>query len=487
MKNVQIQQQQQQQTMQQTLTAQQVLQARLLELPYDDLLQRIENECLENPWLEKQQQTADDGVAAAEMPSADEGNTDYNPADDYRSEDDIPTYLLHQSSGADEAAENIEYGETLSFYDQLKQQMAEYEMTEHEHQLLEYLVGSLDEDGLLRKPLGQMADELAIYHAIDTSEEELQRVLAILWQFDPPGIGARSLQECLRLQIERQPSHPQQEQMLTVINTFWEDFKNKRWDIIRRRMQLTDSKAIALQRELTHLNPRPGAALGEAAGRSTQQVTPDFIVEVDAYGQLVVSINQSGVPDLVISPDAIEKMNFYSRQKGDQLSRAAREDIAFTRRYMDRGNMFINAMRQRSETMMRTMAVIVQLQREFFLEGDETQLHPMILEDVAERTGQDLSTVSRACNSKYVQTPYGTFPLKYFFSQAAIQKGDDTLTSRQVMHALRQLIEDEKPNSPLSDDKLATLMQQQGYNIARRTIAKYRELMGIPVARMRRR
>lgn len=479
---VQQQQQQQQQVMQQTLSAQQVLVMRLLELPTEALLQRVENECLENPWLEKKEPTGDDDFAA---PVGTEEGGDYNPADDYRTEDDIPSYLLNQPSGKADSMETIEYGETLSFYDRLEAQVGEYDLDENQRQLLSYLIGSLEESGLLKKSLALIADELAIYQGVDTTEKELEEVLHILWQFDPAGIGARSLQECLRLQVERSDKeNPLREQMLQMLSRHWDDITHKRWDVIQRRMRLSSVQVNALQRELLSLNPRPGLALSEPETRSTQQVTPDFIVETDGYGNLTLSLNNSGVPDLMVSADATDKLEAYA--KSSTLSQAAREDMLFTRRYVDRGTLFINAMRQRRETMLRTMTAIVHMQRDFFLEGDETLLRPMVLDDVAQRIGMDPSTVSRVCNSKYVRTSYGTFPLKMFFTHKAVQKDGDTQTVHQVMAVLRSLIENEDKAKPLNDDRLAALMQQQGYNIARRTIAKYREQMGIPVARLRR-
>ncbi|MCF0197209.1 MAG: RNA polymerase factor sigma-54 [Bacteroidaceae bacterium] len=482
-KNIQIQHEEQQQTLTQTLTtAQQTLLARLLELPTEALIQRVETECLDNPWLEKKTPELDEDFA---IEGGGKEGVEYNPANDYRSEDDIPTYQLPASRGDEHTLDTMEYGDTQSFYDRLKEQIAEFDVTDQQRKLLEYLIGSLEEDGLLRKSVEKLSDELAIYQDIDVTPRELEDVLAILWQFEPPGIGARSLQECLRLQILRLNDHPLRASMLEVVNTYWDDFIHKRWDIIARRMRLTTSQANTLQHELVKLNPRPGAALDEPFGRSTQQVTPDFIIETDDYGKLTISLNNSGVPDLQISVDATSKLKNYAKQNDTTLTLAAREDIAFTRRYVERGQLFINALRQRRETMLRTMAAIVSLQPAFFQEGDETQLQPMVREDVAQIVGLDASTVSRVCNSKYVQTPHGTYPLKWFFSQRAIEKDGDTLSARQVMVALRALIDAEDKKKPLSDDSLTQLMKEKGFNIARRTISKYREQMNIPVARMR--
>ncbi|MCF0197613.1 MAG: RNA polymerase sigma-54 factor, partial [Bacteroidaceae bacterium] len=270
-KNVQLQQQQQQQTLQQTLSAQHVMLVRLLELPTEALKQRVEDECLDNPWLEKKQPEVDEDFAGYETEKEGEN---YDPANDYRTEDDIPTYLLAPSSQGARSVETVEYGDTQSFYDRLNEQVAEFDIDDHQRQLLEYLIGSLEEDGLLKKSIPQLADELAIYQGIDATPQDLEQALSILWQFEPAGIGARSLQECLQLQIQRMSNHPLKASMLEVVDSYWDDFIHKRWDVIERRMKLNANLTSQLQRELTKLNPRPGAALNEASGRSTQQVTP---------------------------------------------------------------------------------------------------------------------------------------------------------------------------------------------------------------------
>lgn len=478
----QVQREEQQLLQQQRLSALHVLYVKLLELPNDALQQRVENECLENPWLEKSDAKQESADSAADKVN---NESDYNQADDYRSEDDTPAYLLHQASGSDAQLEHIDYGDSLSFYDKLKEQIGEYNLDEHKRTLMEYLIGSLDSDGLLKISLDYLADELSIYHYIDTTPKELEDLLHVLWQFDPPGIGARSLQECLRIQIERKSAHPLYRLMLDVIENSWDDFMHKRWDAITHRMRLTPSQASALMHELQHLNPRPGTSLGEPTDKSMQQIMPDFIVEIDGYGNLSLSLNNSGIPDLVVSADATEKLATYAQQKPDTLSLSAREDIRFTRKYVERGQLFINALEQRNVTMLRTMEAIMRLQRTFFLEGDETKIRPMGMEDVAQRIGVDVSTVSRVCNNKYVQTDYGIYPLQWFFSQKIMQSDGDALSGRQVKALVRELIESEDKRKPYSDNRLMILLKQRGFDVARRTITKYREAMGYPTSRMR--
>ena len=356
----------------------------------------------------------------------------------------------------------------------------------HNYKVFAHVKGSkLDEGGMLKKSTAQLADELDIYQGVATNPEEVERMLHILWQFDPAGVGARSLQECLLIQTRRLKDNAWQPLMEAVLRDSYDDFIHKRWDRIRHRLKLSEAQTERLQREIMKLNPRPGSALGEKVGRGSPQVTPDYFVETDAYGNITMTLNEAGVPSLMISPDAVERLKGYERQR-TALSQAAQEDLRFTRSYVERGQMFITALAMRRESMLRTMQAIVRLQRPFFLEGDESLLRPMILKDVSDASGVSISVVSRVCNSKYVQTNFGTYPLKWFFSHKTMQVGGDDISARQVMAALKELIQHEDKHTPLSDERLTQLLARQGFHIARRTVAKYREQMGLPVARMRR-
>ena len=408
------------------LTPQQLLAARLTALSLDELRERVEAECMENPWLEKRHTG---------------GSTRRSPL----------TYEMG------------ERGETLSFYDRLTEQMGEYDLSDHERDILEYLIGSLDDNGFITKPLSQIADELEIYHSLSASEEEVGRMLAVLQQFDPPGIGARNLKECLLLQ------HPSAK-LRTVFEHHWDDFTGKRWDRIQDKMGLTDAEVERLRREVQHLNPRPGNNPSDPVGRATETIKPDFIVEMDDEGTLRLSLNQGDVPSLRLSSEADDS--------------GSEESASFVREYRERGQLFIDALTQRRLTMTAVMKAIISLQRPFFREGDENLLRPMRLEDVAEKTGLNLSTVSRVTSSKYVETPYGIYPLKWFFSGSSTQDGE-TVSTRKVKAALKTLIEAEDKTEPLSDEALCTALREQGYDIARRTVAKYREQLGYPPARYR--
>lgn len=453
----------QQQVQTQQLLPQQVMLVRLMEMPVEALQHRVELECMENPWLERkeednEQQTTDDSY---------NDTTAEDATFDYRSEDDIPDFLTG-TSHSNNAAEFMSYDDTLSLTDRLREQMSDFDLTDHEKELMEYLIGSLDEDGLLKKSLIILADEAEIYQGLNTNTEELGRVLKILQQFDPPGIGACSLQECLLIQVQRDERIPNRELLITILDKFFDDFIHKRWQRIEQRLHINRAQAELLQREVLKLNPRPGGTLGAKSADRAHTIQPDFLVDTDENGTITVTLSHGNQPSLIISPDAEGEQN------------------AFVRQYVERGQMFINALQQRSETMMRTMQAIVKLQKPFFQEGDETLLRPMRLEDVAAVTGYDISTISRISNSKYVETTFGTYPLKWFFTHSITQsnKGEE-VTAHQVMATLRNYIEQEDKRQPLSDERLTQMLHADGYNVARRTIAKYREQMGFPIARMR--
>ena len=480
----------------QSISAQQLLQAQLVELPLTQLLERIETEMHDNPALE----TSSDEPEYLEGPdSADSQDT----SDDYdqqrereersdaldaalesigRDDEELPVY--HGGSSTAEEREEMVYGATESFYDLLKQQIDETDLTADEREIIEYLIGSLDDDGLLRKPLADLVEEMALFNQIYTTEPEVLSVLRKLQEFDPAGIGGRSLQECLLLQIDRKPTSTVKTLMQRVIADYFDEFTKKHWDRISQALSLNNDQTEALQRELRRLNPRPGTALGETIGRSLQQITPDFIVETQDDGTLTLSLNNSEVPQLQVSQSFADLLKDYQQNK-EGLSRQMKEALLYTKQKVDAAQGFIEAVKNRRRTLTLTMKAIVQLQHRFFEDGDEASLRPMILKDVAAKTGLDLSTISRVSNSKYVQTRWGTFPLKYFFSDALVTDSGEELSTREIKAALRELIDEEDKKKPLSDDVLSELLKERGYPVARRTVAKYRDQLGIPVARLR--
>jgi RNA polymerase sigma-54 factor len=480
----------------QSISHQQLLQASLVELPVTQLVDRINTEMNDNPALDIDY----DAQEAPDYPDY----TDDNEATDYevnnereerqsaldealagigRDDEDLPVY--HGGNDVAEEREEIVYGETTSFYDQLKEQVGETNLTERQRDIIEYLIGSLDDDGLLRKSLDVICDELAIYHNLDTTPQEIEEVLTILKNFDPAGIGAQSLQECLLIQISRREKSTVKALMQKVIADYFEEFTKKHWDKIQQTLELTDMQAKALFGELRKLNPRPGASMGETVGRSLQQITPDFIVDTQDDGTITFTLNNGEVPELKVSQSFVDSMKEYQENK-DHLSRQTKEALLYIKKKVDAAQGFIEAIKARRHTLTVTMQAIITLQRQFFLDGDEASLRPMILKDVAEYTGLDLSTISRVSNSKYAQTRWGTFPLRHFFSDSYVTESGEELSTRQIKAALRDIIEAEDPKSPLSDDALREELTKKGFPIARRTVAKYREQLGIPIARLRR-
>lgn len=376
------------------------------------------------------------------------------------------------------------YGDTTSFYDKLKEQMDMQILTDKEKQIMEYLIGSLDEDGLLRKDLDSICDELIIYHNIDVSEKEIEHVLHKLQSFDPAGVGGRSLQECLLLQVKRLPKGVLRKTMEEVFEDYFDEFTKKHWDKIKSGLELNETQLETLKDEIRKLNPKPGASLGETDGRNMQQINPDFIVDTADDGTITFTLNRGNMPELTVSPSFTDMIETYKKHK-DQMSRKDKEALLYAKEKVDKAQGFIEAIKQRRHTLIITMKAIIDIQRQFFLDGDEADLKPMILKDVAERTKLDISTISRVRIEKYVQTKWGIFPLKFFFTDSYTTEDGEELSTRKIKIALQHLIENEDKKKPLSDDAISKVMKEKGFPIARRTVAKYREQLGIPVARLR--
>lgn len=500
MAQIQIQEQKQEQRQLQAISAQQLLVSQLVELPLQQMAERIETELHDNPALEKKasgEESATDWASPAtdgEQDTAEDYDTqrereERSDALDAalqnigRDDEDLPVYQGGQTWD-DNQQEQTEFGQERSFYDLLMEQVGETELTERDRYVLEYIIQSLDDDGLLRTPLADICEQLAIYHHIDISTSEALVLLKRLQQFDPPGIGARTLKECLLLQIERRKDSPLKQQMLRVVNSYFNEFTKKHWGRIQQQLQLSDSQMDILLAELRRLNPKPGAAMGETVGRSLQQITPDFIVETQEDGTISMSLNSGEMPTLEISQSFADLMKELQTDN-ENLSRQQKEALLYTKQKIDAAQNFIDAVEQRRRTLTKTMKAIIQMQKPFFEEGDEELLRPMILKDVAQQTGLDLSTISRVSNSKYVQTRWGTFPLKFFFSDSYVTLSGEELSTRKIKATLRNIIENEDKQKPLSDDALRDALAQQGFPIARRTVAKYREQLGLPVARLR--
>ncbi len=483
----------QQQKLAQSVTQQQLLQAQLTELPITQLLERVNAEMDDNPALEISPDEPDypenpenpDNPDTLPTYEQEERQSALDAALESIGRDDEELPIYHGGMSSQEEREEMVYGQTESFYDQLKEQMGIADLTEREQTVMEYLIGSLDDDGLLRKPLHSIADELAIYHNVDVSEAEIEQVLYKLQEFDPAGIGARSLQECLLLQIQRKDPSRLKELMLLVVQDYFELFTKKHWEKLQQALQLTDLQAETLIKELRKLNPKPGTAMGEVVGRSVQQITPDFIIDTQDDGTVTFTLNSGDIPELHVSQSFSDILREYQTNK-ENMSRQMKEALLYTKKKVDAAQGFIEAIRVRRRTLTVTMHAIIQWQHRFFEDGDEASLRPMILKDIAEKTGLDLSTISRVSNSKYAQTRWGTFPLRYFFSDGYVTAEGEELSTREIKVALRDIIDAEDKRKPLSDDALKAELTKRGYPIARRTVAKYREQLGIPIARLRR-
>lgn len=487
----------QEQRLAQSITQQQLLHAQLVELPITQLIERVNTEMDDNPAIE----VAGPGDDYAEFSESSENteNTDNSEYEDEerqsaldealesigRDDEELPVYYGGERQQDEGNTEQGVIAQNDSFYDQLLEQMTMARLNERERYIMEYLIGSLDDDGLLRKSLSQLSDELAIYHNLDASSSEIEHVLLQLQQFDPAGIGARSLQECLLLQIERREPSRLKDLMQKAIEQYFDLFTKKHWKQLRSALRITDLQAEALIRELRKLNPKPGTSMGEAMGHSLQQITPDFIIDTHDDGSVTFALNHGDVPELTVSQSFVDTLREYQANK-EHMSRQMKEALLYTKTKVDAAQNFIAAIRQRQHTLTITMQAIIQWQHSFFEEGDEALLRPMILKDIAERTGLDLSTISRVSNSKYAQTRWGIFPLRFFFSDGLKTAEGEELSTREIKAMIRDIIHHEDKQKPLSDEMIQKMLGEQGFPIARRTVSKYREQMGIPIARMRR-
>ena len=502
MEQGQVQVERQEQALKQTqnITQQQLLQARLTELPIAQLVDRINIEMNDNPALESSSpnDAADeehdmdfgsDNHADEDFDAQSEREERQSALDDAlsnigRDDEELPVFQGGRMSSSEEQPEMV-YGNATSFYDELNGQMSEIELTDKQRTVMEYLIGSLDDDGLLRKSTDTIADELAIYQNIDVTVKEVDSVLAMLQDFDPAGIGGRTLQECLLLQIARKDDSRLKELMQTVIRDYFDEFTKKHWDKIRQALDLTDLQTETLHRELRKLNPKPGASMGEVMGHGMQHITPDFIIDTQDDGTVTFTLNNGEVPELHVSQSFADTLKEYQTNR-HHLSRQVKEALLYTKKKIEAAQGFIEAVKVRRHTLTVTMKAIISWQHTFFEDGDEASLRPMILKDIAEKTGLDISTVSRVSNSKYAQTRWGTFPLRYFFSDSFVSENGEELSTRKIKAVLRDIVDEEDKKHPLSDDAIKDKLAEKGFPIARRTVAKYREQMGIPIARLRR-
>ncbi|HBK28838.1 MAG TPA: RNA polymerase sigma-54 factor [Parabacteroides sp.] len=483
--------QQLRQQLQQKLSPQQIQMIRLLELPAIELEEKVKHELEENPALEEgksnqeeleheEERSPDD--EGADMEGSEGDSTDLSLGD-YLTEDDIPDYKLQELHDRNDKKEDIPFsaGESLNEY--LLEQLSLRELPEQERKIAEYIIGNIDDDGYLRRDLNSIADDLVFQAGLNVSGKEIEPILTIVQDFEPSGVGARDLQECLSIQLQKKEPMEATPVALQIIKDYFNDFIRKHYDKILKGMDISEDTLKKAIHEITTLNPKPGNAWGDSIGTAMSQIVPDFIVDAN-NGEITLSMNNRGIPDLRVNQEYVNMFQDYAGNKANQTAER-KNAVQFVKQKLDSAQWFIDAIKQRQETLQRTMEAIIQLQREFFLTGDETALRPMILKDVAERTGYDISTISRVSNSKYVQTNFGIYPLKFFFSESMQTDSGEEISTREVKKIMREHLDAEDKRKPLTDEELANILKEKGYVIARRTVAKYREQLGIPVARLR--
>lgn len=477
------------QKLQQKLSPQQIQLMKLLQVPTVELEQRIKQEIEENPALEEGDDHTDDDLPTEEQAIAenedvgDDGENERDDFDlsDYFQDDDTPDYKLSvKNSGPDEEDREMPLAGGTTFQDNMRAQLALRDIDERTEQLAEHLIGNLDEDGYLRRELDAIVNDLAFSQNVMATKEELEKALQGVQALDPAGVAARDLRECLLLQVRRMPHSLEQRIAEEILDKHFEAFSKKHYERILDKLEIDEEALKGAIELIVRLNPKPGNTLRET-DKPVQEIVPDFsVMAID--GQLELSLNSRNAPELRISRTYRDMMQEYARNKKDKDQREA---LQFIKQKLDSAKWFIDAIKQRQHTLLVTMEAIMEHQREFFLTGDETKLKPMILKDIAERVGLDISTVSRVANSKYVQTNYGTFLLKFFFSESLSTESGEEVSTREVKKILKDAIEAEDKRKPLTDDELTALLKEKGYNIARRTVAKYREQLNLPVARLR--
>ncbi|HEY8401020.1 MAG TPA: RNA polymerase factor sigma-54 [Cytophagaceae bacterium] len=475
------------QTLTQKLSPQQIQFIKLLQIPVAELDSRIEEELEINPALEEGKEEGPEESSHTEDSYDDGGEDDYNNDDDinvedYIRDDDISGYKM-QGDGAnpDDEDREIPIATSSTLHDSLMSQLGFLRLDERQTIIGNQLIGSIDSDGYIRRELDLIVNDLAFSQNIETSVEEVEEILFKIQQFDPAGIGARNLQECLSLQLERKDDENEAVIIARkIIDQFFEEFTKKHYDKIQKKLDISDEQIKKAINIITKLNPKPGGVSGGDA--KAQYIIPDFIL-VNNNGKLELSLNAKNAPELRVSRSYQEM--FESYDKAAKKDKKMKEAVTFVKQKLDAAKWFIDAIKQRQQTLLKTMDAIVKYQYEFFLEGDESKLRPMILKDIANEIEMDISTVSRVANSKAVQTEFGIYPLKYFFSEGISTESGEDVSSREVKHILKEIIEGEDKKKPYSDEKLEKLLNERGYTIARRTVAKYREQLNIPVARLR--
>lgn len=487
-----------QQKLLQKLSPQQIQLMKLLQVPTAHLEERIKEELEENPALEQGEEAHEDEFndeLNGEADNYDDSDSDEmdGSQDEYENldiseyitdgDDDVADYRVRDDNYSDsDEQKTLPYKVETTFHESLLDQLGMLSLDEKKFKIAEQVVGSIDDDGYLRREVSSIADDLAFRQNVDASEQEIEDIIKQVQQFDPPGICARDLQECLLLQLQRQLAEGKDVSLaIQVMDKYFEEFTKKHYEKIQRGLNLSDDDLKNVIGAIIKLNPKPGGNVGEI-NKAESYIVPDFFI-LNNNGKLELTLNSRNAPDLRISEGYRDMLKEYD--KGSKKDKRQKEAVLFIKQKIDSAKWFIDMIKQRQHTLLSTMDAIMNYQKEFFLTGDQTNLKPMILKDIAEITGLDISTVSRVANSKFVQTEFGTYRLKFFFSESLSTDSGEEVSTREVKKILSDLIEAEDKKKPLSDERLTELLQEKGYNIARRTVAKYREQLNIPVARLR--
>ena len=476
-----------QQRLLQKLSPQQIQVIKLLELPMLQLEQLIKKELEENPVLELEDDeygSGDDDLPNDLKTKDDKENEEFS-VDDYLNEEDYPTYRYEANNySRDEKGVDIPYSEASSFHEYLQEQIAMMMLNEEDALLAEQIIGNIDEDGYLRRELDAIVDDVAFGRNLLTNEKKLAEILNIIQELDPAGVGARDLRESLMIQLARKNKQRNEIRLAyRILDEMFEEFTKKHYEKIQRKFNIEEEDLRDALDEILKLNPKPGSSYSNNLSRGSQTIIPDFILEI-VNDEMILSLNQRNVPELTISNYYANMLKTF-RDNGKGMSTDQKDALLFVKQKIDSAKWFIDAIKQRQETLMMVMNAMLQFQRDFFVEGDETRLKPMILKDIADLTGLDISTISRVSNSKFIQTHFGIYSLKYFFSESMQKEDGEEVSTREIKSILKDCIGTENKQKPVTDDELANILKDKGYNIARRTVAKYREQLDIPVARMR--
>ena len=471
----------------QKLSPQQIQLMKLIQLPTQAFEQRLKQEMEENPALESGKDSLDSTTDDLDNTYDDDYdnekiNADDINVDDYLSDDEIPEYRLHANNySSDDDDKKIPFAAGTSFHQHLINQLNTFRLNDEDFNIAEFLVGSIDESGYIRRTIADIVDDLAFTQNTYTDETKVEKILHIVHQLDPAGVGARNLQECLLIQLERKEHSPKINLAIKILEKSFDQFTKKHYKKLLQKYNVTEEELKTAILEIEKLNPKPGGSYS-GNNKIIEHIVPDFTIRI-ADGELELTLNGRNAPEMHVSREYNNMLKGYKESK--DKSKSQKEAVIFIKQKLDAAKWFIDAIRQRQQTLYVTMNAIMHQQSEYFLTGDERKLKPMILKDIADKIGMDVSTVSRVANSKYVDTPYGTKLIKDFFSESMKNDEGEDVSTREIKKILETVIEEENKRKPLTDDKLASILKEKGYPIARRTVAKYREQLNIPVARLR--